>query len=59
MTRRVLGQVMKDRIVGSADPAPEIRIRRAASSGVRELLRVPEETVGINHRLAVWDAQSP
>ena len=58
MTRRMLGQVMKDRIVGSADATPEIRVRRAASSGVRELLRVPEETIGVNHRMAVGDDRS-
>ena len=54
MSRRVPRKVMKDRIVGSADAAPESGVRRAASPRVPKLLRVPEESVAVNHRMTVW-----
>ena len=42
MTRRLPGQVMKDRVVGSADAPPASRVRRAASTRLRKLPHMPE-----------------
>ena len=58
MIRRVTGQVMKDRIVGSADATPEIRVRRSAPPGVGKLLRMAEKAVGVNHLMMVWGDRS-
>ena len=55
MIRGVSGQVMTDRSVGSADATPESRVRRTTSAGARKLLHVPEESVGIDHRITVGD----
>ena len=58
MVGRVPGQVMKDRIVSSADGTPQIRVRRTTTAGARKLLGVPEESVGVNHRMTIGDDRS-
>ena len=54
MARRLPGQVMKDRVVGSADAASESCVRRAASTRLRKLLRMSEEPIRVNHRMTIW-----
>ena len=54
MSRRMYRKAMIDRIVGSADAAPESSVCRPTSPRVPKLLRVPEKSVGVNHHMTVW-----
>ena len=37
---------------------PESPVRRTTSAGARKLLRVPEESVGVNHRMTIGGDRS-
>ena len=56
MPCNALGQIMKHRIVRCADPTAEIRVQWATRPRMRKSLRMPEKTVGANHRWTVYGA---
>ena len=58
MVGGVRGQVMKDRIVCSADATSQIRVRWTTPADARKLLGVPEESVGVNHMMTIGDERS-